>query len=230
MIARERAGRVGRRASPPFRLAICLELKRRRAASRRNLFLMLASGLVLSCSNAPLRSAVLPEVSAVHRIAVLPFVNETGSSLRRPPPKFMRNVAGPLDDPYAGAPPEEVAVLLQERAAVELVRRGYAVIPPEQVRSVLPRPPEDALEAARAAKRAGFEGAVLSGTIHRFHLTETGLLQVWLDLVLVDPGSSRVLWSASARRPVKVAAAQTWQEVLLDAGEPIFTEAFGSSR
>jgi hypothetical protein len=29
---------------------------------------------------------------------------------------------------------------------------------------------------------------------------------------------------------VKVAAAQTWQEVLLDAGEPIFTEAFGSSR
>jgi hypothetical protein len=161
---------------------------------------------------------------------VLLFVNDTGSSLRRPPPKFMRDVPGPLDDPYAGAPPEEVAVLLQERAAVELVRRGYAVVPPEQVRSVLPRPPEDALEAARAAERAGFEGPVLSGTVHRFHLTETGLLQVWLDLVLVDPGSSRVLWSASARRPAKVSAAQTWQEVLLDAGGPIFAEAFGPPR
>jgi hypothetical protein len=35
-----------------------------------------------------------------------------------------------------------------------------------------------------------------------------------------------VLWSGSARRPVKVAPAQTWQEIMLDAGGPIFADAF----
>jgi hypothetical protein len=59
-------------------------------------------------------------------------------------------------------------------------------------------------------------------------VTETGLLQVWLDLALVDPEAPRVLWSGSARRPVKVAPAQTWQEILLDAGGPILADAFGN--
>jgi hypothetical protein len=91
----------------------------------------------------------------------------------------------------------------------------------------LPQPPEDVLEAARAARRAGFEGPVLTGTLRRLHVTETGLLQVWLDLALVDPAEHRVLWSGSARRPVKTAPAQTWQGILLDAGGPIFADAFG---
>ncbi|HXK21375.1 MAG TPA: hypothetical protein VMS55_01735 [Myxococcota bacterium] len=158
---------------------------------------------------------------------MLPFLNETGESLRRPAPKFMRDVLPPLDDPYAGAPPQVVPLLLQQRAAAELTRRGYAVVPPAQVAAALPQPPADPLAAARAAQKAGFEGLVLTGTVHRFHLTDTGLLQVWLDLALVDPEGARILWTASARRPAKIFAAQTWEEVMLDAGGPIFADAFG---
>ena len=170
-------------------------------------------------------SGPLPEIEGGGAIAVLVFANETGSSLRVPPPSFMRNVPGQLDDPYA-AENQTVPLLLQQQAAVELARRGYNVVPPEKVAAALPKPSGDVLEAARAAHAAGFDGPVLAGTLRRFHLTETGLLQVWLDLALVD-STGRVLWSGSARRPAQVARAQTWQEVLLDGGGPIFADAFG---
>ena len=170
-----------------------------------------------------------PEIAGGLAIAVLPFANETGSSLRVPPPRFMRDVPGELRDPYA-AQGEDALLLLQQRAAEELARRGYAVVAPGRVARAITDPPTDALAAARAAQRAGFEGPLLTGSVHRLHVTETGLLQVWLDLALVDPASSRVLWSTSARRPVKVAPAQTWQEILLDAGGPIFADAFGDLR
>jgi hypothetical protein len=168
----------------------------------------------------------LPEIAGGLAIAVLPFANETGSSLRVPPPRFVRDAPGALIDPY-DAESQAALLLLQQRAAAELARRGYAVVPPEQVAAVLPEPPKDVLAAARAARLAGFEGPVLTGTLRRFHVTETGLLQVWLDLALVDPATQRVLWSGSARRPVEVAPAQTWQEIVLDAGGPIFADAFG---
>ena len=202
---------------------------RRRALTLTVGALLLALPSVLGCGGGrSVRepSGSLPEIPAGLAIAVLPFANETGSSLRVPPPRFLRDVPGALSDPYA-AQGETALLLLQQRATVELARRGYAVVPPDRVAAALPQPPEDVLEAARAARGAGFEGLVLAGTLRRLHVTETGLLQVWLDLALVDPAASRVLWSGSARRPVKVFPAQTWQEILLDAGGPIFADAFG---
>jgi len=192
------------------------------------LLLALASGLGGACAPSVSRGTL--EISREAPIAVLPFVNETGSSLRRPPPSFARGALGALDDPYAGGSPEIALLLLQQHAAAELVHRGYAVVPPEQVAAALPRPPADALDAARAARRAGFEGPVLTGTLHRLHVTETNLLQIQLDLALVDPGAARILWTSSARRPARISPAQNWQEILLDAGRPIFAEAFGDLR
>ena len=212
----------------PLRLAIRSPCEGLRRMAKGPILLLLASGF--GCASAQIVSHGLPQDPGGLPIAVLPFVNETGSSLRRPPPRFMRDVPGPLDDPYAGTPPETVVLLLQQQAAAELSRRGYGVVPPEQVAAVLPHPPEDALEAARAAQSAGFEGPVLTGTLHRFHVTETGLLQIRLDLALVDPGSARILWTSSARRPAKISPAQNWQEILLDTGRPIFADAFGNLR
>ena len=190
------------------------------------LFVALSS--VLGCGGWQPGRGSLPEISGGLPIAVLPFANRTGSSLRVLPPKFMRDVPGALIDPYAAqGQSQTVPLLLQQRAVVELARRGYAVVPPEEVAAALPQPPEDVLEAARVAKRHGFDGPVLTGTLRRFHVTETRLLQVWLDLALVDPAEPRVLWRGSARRPVRIAPAQTWQEILLDAGGPIFADAFG---
>jgi hypothetical protein len=37
-----------------------------------------------------------------------------------------------------------------------------------------------------------------------------------------------VLWRGDARRPVPIPASLTWQEVVLDAGGPIFADAFGA--
>src|SRR4030095_9151528 len=182
-------------------------LRRPLAAPRNAAFFVGAVASVLGCSGELLGvrepPGSLPEIAGGLAIAVLPFADETGSGPRVPPPRFVRDAPGALIDPY-DAESQAALLLLQQRATAELARRGYAVVPPEQVAAVLPEPPKDVLAAARAAhtaaraaQSAGFEGPVLTGTLRRFHVTETGLLQVWLDLALVDPATQRVLWSGS---------------------------------
>jgi hypothetical protein len=156
---------------------------------------------------------------------VLPFSNATGQALRMPQ-GLRKDAARALGDPFA-EPGPTVPDLLQERAALELARRGFAVVPLERVRAAVPHAREEPLAAAGAAARAGFDGPVLVGRLRRFTLTQTGLLLVWLELALVDARSQELLWSGAARRPVPVRSALTWQELLLDAGAPIFADAFG---
>jgi hypothetical protein len=130
-------------------------------------------------------------------------------------------------DPFAGGGPT-VPELLAQRAAVELARRGFEVVPVERVRSLVSRAPADPASASRAAASANLDGPVLLGTLRRFTVSSTGILLIRLDLALVDPKTKQVLWTGAARRPVPIQAAQTWQEILLDAGAPIFAEAFGN--
>jgi hypothetical protein len=132
-----------------------------------------------------------------------------------------------MGDPFA-EPSQTVPDLLQQRAALELERRGFEVVPLEQVHAALARAPDEPLAAVRAATRAGLAGPMLAGTLRRFTITQTGLLLVRLDLVLIDSRDEHVLWSGAAKRPVPIQAALTWQEILLDAGPPIFAEAFGA--
>jgi ABC-type Mn2+/Zn2+ transport system permease subunit len=176
-------------------------------------------------SAAPLPRGTLPGDLAGRPIAVLPFANATGQTLRMPQ-SFLKDVGRAMGDPFAEASPT-VPDLLQQRAALELERRGFEVVPVDRVHAALPRASDDPLAAVRAAVRAGLEGPMLAGTLRRFTVTQTGLLLVWLDLVLVDAQDERVLWSGAARRPVPIQAALTWQEILLDAGPPIFADAFG---
>ncbi len=177
-------------------------------------------------ASSPLPRGTLPESLAARPIAVLPFVNETGQTLRMPQ-GLRKDAARALGDPFA-EPGPTVPDLLQERAALELERRGFQVVPTEQVRAALPHAREEPLATAGAAARAGLAGPVLTGALRRFTLTQTGLLLVWLDLALVDAQSQEILWTGAARRPVPVQSALTWQEVLLDAGAPIFADAFGN--
>src|SRR4030095_5908919 len=118
-------------------------LRRPLAAPRNAAFFVGAVASVLGCSGELLGvrepPGSLPEIAGGLAVGVLPFANETGSRLRVPPHRFAR-----------GAPAERA-------------RRGYAVVPPEQVTAVLPEPPKDVLAAARAAQSAGFEGPVLTG-------------------------------------------------------------------
>jgi ABC-type Mn2+/Zn2+ transport system permease subunit len=211
---------------------------RLRASGRGAAALLLAAALAtpLGCASrfaaagqraaSPLPRGTLPESVASRPIAVLPFANATGQALRVPQ-GFFQDAARALGDPFA-EPSPTVADLLQERAAVELERRGFRVVPLERVRAALPHPRDDPLSAAGAAARAGLDGPVLTGTLRRFTITQTGLLLVRLELALVDAQSQQMLWTGAARRPVPIRSALTWQEILLEAGAPIFAEAFGN--
>ena len=175
---------------------------------------------------APLARGSLPAPEPGHAVAVLPFDDQTGAmTLRIPANLFWKDVPRALGDPFA-EPSPTVADLLEQRAAVELERRGFATVPFDRVRSLVSHAPSDPGSAARLAERAGLEGPVLLGTLRRFTVTDTGLLLVRLELVLIDPKTRQVLWSGEAHKPVAIPAAQTWQEILLDAGGPIFADAF----
>jgi len=177
-------------------------------------------------ASAPLPRGSLPEALATRPIAVLPFANATGQTLRMP--QGLLTDAGRAIGRGSSDEDPKVTDILSLRAAAELERRGFQVLPPEQVRSAVPDATASPLAAAEAAARAGLDGPVLAGTLHRFTLTQTGLLLVRLELALVDARSQEVLWTGVARRPVPVPSAQSWQEILLDAGPPIFADAFGN--
>lgn len=166
----------------------------------------------------------LPALDASRTIAVLPIQNETGQDLRLPSSNPLRDLGRALGDDF-GAPPATVMDSLQERAAVELQRRGLTVAPLAAVREAVPAASDQALGAAQ---RAGIGDYALSGTLRRFTVTNTGLLLVRLDLALLDTGTGQRVWSGAATRPVAIRSALTLQEVLLDAGGPIFAEAFGN--
>jgi ABC-type Mn2+/Zn2+ transport system permease subunit len=218
-------------------LGMRLRARFRGAAALLLALVALASGGGLGCASrfdaaaqrasAPLPRGSLPEALVGQRIAVLPFTNASGQTLAIP--------EGFLDDvaQLAGGQPAQrrytVPDALQQRAAFELERRGFPawLVPPEQRRSVLSGPPGDP-QADGIAAPAGFAGPALTGTLRRFTLTGTGMLLVQLDLALLDMPSRDVLWTGAARKPVSIPSALTWQEILLDAGPPIFADAFGS--
>jgi TolB-like protein len=169
----------------------------------------------------------LPELDPARTIAVLPIDNATGSDLRLQNANPLKDLARAAGDPFA-TPPETVPDLLQQRAIAELQRRGYPVIDFEAVRAAVPHTSDDALSAVHAAARAGLDGYVLYGTLRRFTITNSGLLLVRLEVSLLDTAGAKLLWSGEANRPVSILSALTMQEVLLDAGGPIFVEAFGN--
>lgn len=201
--------------------------------------LLLAAGLVgaagqLGCVATPagregaeavLPRGALPEPDPARPVAVLRFRNETGEALRLPASNPLSELGRAAGDPFA-APGPTVPDALAEVAAVELSRRGYAVLDTAEVRSVAPAAPADRHNAVSVAQRAGLPGPVLFGTLRRWTFTRTDLLLVWLDLELLEPRDGRVLWSGSARRPVPVPAALTRQEIVIDAGPRVFADAF----
>jgi ABC-type Mn2+/Zn2+ transport system permease subunit len=177
----------------------------------------------------PLPRGSLPELAPGTAIALMPFANATGSDLR-----ISRGVVGDAADALgvgSGARAVTVADRLRERAAAELVRRGFALAPDPVQDPAHPLPAPGVLPGgcSAAARTAGVSGPALCGSLRRFALTRTGLLLVQLELVLVDAQSGELLWRGSARKPRPVHSALTIEEVLLDAGPAIFAEAFGST-
>ncbi len=210
--------------------------ERRRAVAAAAALLALLP--LLGCAGGPfgardpralsaLPRGALPELDPTRPIAVLPIDNDTNQDLRLQNANPLKDLARAAGDEF-GAPPATVADVLQQRAGAELQRRGYSVVGFEAVRDAAPHAYDDALSAVHAAARAGLDGYVLYGTLHRFTITNSGLLLIRLDLALLDTAGEKLLWTGAATRPVSIQSALTTQEVLLDAGGPIFAQAFDS--
>jgi len=112
------------------------------------------------------------------------------------------------------------------RAAQELARRGYDVVPLGAVSAAVAQTPSDSRAALAQAKAGGLVGPVLLGTLRQFTRNADDLLRVRLELALVDPASGEIVWRGDARRPVPVPGAFTLAEIAQDAAPAIFTEAF----
>jgi zinc/manganese transport system permease protein/manganese/iron transport system permease protein len=206
---------------------------RRLSASRAATALSLLAALLLTTGCASLfgerdepslSRGTLPDLGARGPVVVARFRNETGNALRIPSSNPLREIESAVG--ASTGPDWKVTDALQQRAVHELARRGVAVLGFDADRKALPDVPTDPGNAARSAKAAGIRTPVLFGSLRRFSVSDD-LLQVQLDLALVDPESSEVLWKGSADRPVSVKSALTLQEVVLDAGPEIFAEAFG---
>ena len=218
-------------------IGIAAQLRERRRAVAA-LALLLAALPLLGCAGGPfgprpprglgeLPRGSLPELDPTRPIAVVPIENATGQDLRLQSPNPLKDLARAVGDEFAPAPPT-VPERLQQRAIAELQRRGYAVVDFEAVRESAPHAYDDALSAVHAAARAGLDGYVLHGILRRFTVTNSGLLLVRLELALLDTNGEKLLWTGAANRPVPIRSALTMQEVLLDAGGPIFADAFGN--
>jgi ABC-type Mn2+/Zn2+ transport system permease subunit len=168
----------------------------------------------------------LPDLAGRGPIAVTRFRNRTRSPLRiasgNPLTEARQAIGRATEAPWT------VLDALQSQAILELAHRGLEVRSFDEVRAVLPDVPGGPQDAARRARDAGLTGPVLFGSLSRYTVSQTGLLLVRLELVLIDSASGDVLWSGEARRPVAVRSALTDQEVVLDAAPAVFAEAFGS--
>jgi ABC-type Mn2+/Zn2+ transport system permease subunit len=180
-------------------LVVGLARLRRRRAVAAAAAALAAVLLGPGCATSPPGTGLPP--LAGRSVAVLPFRNETGASLRlasaNPLHELTRALGRESQDP-----PVTVLDVLQAQAERELSGRGYKLAPSDS-------PPVN-----------------LVGTLYTFDRPADEALHVRLELELVDPSDGSVLWRGAARRPVPVPAAQTLAEVAQDAAPAIFSEAF----
>lgn len=186
-------------------------------ARRVSCILLLAAA---SCA----RPAAPPPRDVPRTVAVLAPHNETGGRLP---------VAGSsLLERYAfDTRPVTVPEVLASEARLQLLSRGFTVVPADIVaRATDNRTPASAEAAADIAKRAHLDGAALFIDLRRWDPdppSEPRVVIVNLVVSLVDPSSGRTLWTNSwPTRPVRtvgevtlgsadIAAARTVIEAVL---------------
>ena len=182
------------------------------------------SGILLLAAAGCARPAAPPPRDVPRTVAVLAPHNETGGRLP---------VAGSsLLERYAfDTRPVTVPDVLASEARLQLLSRGFTVVPADVVaRATDNRTPASAEAAADIAKRAHLDGAVLFIDLRRWDPdppSEPRVVIVNLVVTLVDPSSGRTLWTNSwPTRPVRtvgevtlgsadIAAARTVIEAVL---------------
>jgi hypothetical protein len=133
----------------------------------------------------------VPPPSTVHTVAVLTPVNRTGDELLVTGGSVLERYAFHT---YRVTVSDVLAIELRS----ELARRGFAVVPPEEVESATQGKRAPTPDAAVALARAGdLHDPLLLVAIDQWQTnggTEPDFIIVALDATLVDPATGDVLW------------------------------------
>jgi len=137
------------------------------------------------------RRAPLP--STVRRIAVLPPCDPTGAPLETSVPAY-------------GAPVQGLGEILASAARVEIAQHGFQVADPGLVEIATGgNVPVSAASAAAILASAKFDATAVFIRVRRWEFgyptLRTNEILAALDVMLVDPSTSRVVWEI--RRPLK---------------------------
>ena len=148
--------------------------------------------LVVAACGRPAPEA--PPANLVRTVAVLPPANRTGDGLLVAGASALEQYAFRTDRVTV---PDVVA----SEARLQLARRGFSVVPAEDVeRATGGHEPGSADAAADIAARANLGGLALYVEIRRWEPdapTHPAFVLVALTASLVDPASHRVVWSAN---------------------------------
>jgi hypothetical protein len=152
------------------------------------------AGLVLVVAACGRPAAEPPPANIARTVAVLPPANRTGDALL---------VAGTSVLERYALRTERVTVpdVVASEARVQLARRGFSVVPPDEVeRAMGGHEPGSADAAADMAAQAKLGGLALYVEIRRWEPdapTHPAFVLVALTASLVDPASHRVVWTAN---------------------------------
>jgi hypothetical protein len=134
-----------------------------------------------------------PPADMVRTVAVLPPANRTGDPLLVAGASFLEKYA---------VKSERITVpdVLASEARLQLARRGFTVVPAEEVESATHgRAPGSPEAAAEIASRAKLAGLALWVDVRRWEPdapTHPAFVVVGVTASLVDPASGRVVWNA----------------------------------
>ena len=207
---------------------------RRRAAAARAPLCAPSLGCASRFAAAAQRAASpLPRGTLPEAVASRP---DHGAALRRTPPGSALSVPEGFLDESRARPASQPAGAGHERARRAPAARGASSSSaaasrwsgPGGAACAASRPTTRSRRRA-APRRPASTGPVLTGTLRRFTLTGDGAAAR-----AARPRAGRRAEPAACcgpaprPRPVPIPSALTWQEILLDAGAPIFADAFGN--
>src|SRR5689334_3835399 len=142
------------------------------------------------------RPVPAPPPGIPHTVAVLAPTNETGDPLLVAGTSFLEKYALRSDR-------VTVPDVLASEARLQLARRGFTVVPADEVeRTTQNRAPGSPAAAAEIASRAKLDGLALFLEVRRWEPdapTHPSFVLVGLTASLVDPATGRIVWSVERR-------------------------------
>ena len=185
------------------------------------LLALLLTGCAGRGPEAPLNSSVL----AGKPLWIAPVRNSTNTDLRLPgtnPLRSLGEMAGKVSPDDRPTVPDLLRDSLRRETAARKVPARY----PEDFDARLKTLPAESDAAARRARQAALEGALLLTEVRRWESEAAGLLRVWVDFKLVRIADGTLTWERRVQKVSAVGrsgnAAETHQDAIREIVQELF--------